>query len=272
MHQRYVVSGFSRTTIARLCALVFASIGAIELAAQEHSYTPADIENGSRLFQSTCAGCHGQNGDGVAGVDLSRGQFRRGTSDTDLIKVIQTGVPGTTMPPHNLTDAQAGTVVAYLRNMATLRRGGTADVLRGVGDASRGKALFEGKGQCATCHRINGKGSRVGPDLSEVGATRPLAELHQALLDPSAAMRAGNRPFRVVTKDGTTITGRLMNQDSFSVQMIDANERLVSLLKSNLREYGFSKTSPMPPARDRLSLEEVDDVVGYLVTLKGLNP
>jgi putative heme-binding domain-containing protein len=175
------------------------------------------------------------------------------------------------MPPHNLTDTQAGSVVAYLRNMATLRRGAAPDVLRGVGDAARGRALFEGKGQCATCHRVNGKGPRLAPDLSEVGATRPLPELHQALLDPDATVRAGNRFFQVVTKDGAKITGRLLNQDSFTVQLIDANERLVSLPRSNLREYGFVKNSSMPSVRDKLSPQEVDDLVGYLVTLKGFN-
>jgi putative heme-binding domain-containing protein len=245
------------------------------LIAQEHSYTPADIENGSRVFQTTCAGCHGQNGDGVAGIDLSRGQFRRGTSDPDIVKIIQTGIPGTTMPPHNMTDTEAGTVVAYLRNMATIRRGAAPDVLRGVGDAARGKTLFDGKGQCATCHRVNGKGPRLAPDLSEVGATRPLSELFQALLDPDATIRTirpGNRFFRIVTRDGATMTGRLMNQDSFSVQLLDANERLVSLLKANLREFGYVKNSPMPSVRDKLSAQEVDDLVGYLVTLKGVNP
>jgi putative heme-binding domain-containing protein len=247
---------------ARVSVFVFVATGAVAFAAQEHSYTPADIENGSRLFQSTCAGCHGQNGDGVAGIDLSRGQFRRGTSDTDIVKLIQTGIPGTTMPPHNLTDTEAGSVVAFLRNMSTIR---------GVGDAARGKALFEGKGQCATCHRVNGKGPRLAPDLSDIGATRPLAELHQSLLEPDAAVRAGNRFFQVVTKDGAKITGRLLNQDSFSVQLIDANERLVSLQKANLREYGFVKSSPMPSVRGKLTLQEVDDLIGYLVTLRGLN-
>src|SRR5204863_8487323 len=136
------------------------------------------------------------------------------------IKVTQTGIPGTTMPPHILTDTEAGTVVAYLRNMATIRRGAAPDVVRSVGDPERGKALFEGKGQCATCHRINGKGPRLAPDLSEVGATRPLAELHQALLDPDATVRAGNRFYQVVTRDNAKITGRLLNQDTFSVQLI----------------------------------------------------
>ena len=223
------------------------------------------------MFQSNCAGCHGQTGDGVAGIDLGRGQFRRATSDTDLIKLIQTGIAGTTMPSHNFTDQQAMTVVAYIRNMSTLRAGGAASVLRGVGDATRGKALFDGKSQCATCHRVDGKGSRLGPDLSEVGATRPLPELHQALLDPNATMRAGNRPFRAVTRDGTTVQGRLFNQDTFSIHLFDASDHLVSLDKPNLRVLGFVRTSPMPAAEGKLTPQEVDDVVGYLVTLKGLS-
>jgi putative heme-binding domain-containing protein len=119
---------------------------------------------------------------------------------------------------------------------------------------------------------VNGKGPRLAPDLSEVGATRPLPELHQSLLDPDATVRAGNRFFQVVTKDNAKITGRLLNQDTFSVQLIDANERLVSLSKSNLREFGYVKSSSMPSVRDKLSAQEVDDLVGYLVTLKGLNP
>jgi putative heme-binding domain-containing protein len=258
--------------LARVCVFILAAMATVRaLSAQDHGYTPADIESGGRLFQSSCAGCHGQTGDGVAGIDLGRGQFRRATSDTDLIKVIQTGIAGTTMPPHNFTDQQAATVVAYVRNMSTLRTGGAPTVLRGVGDAARGKALYEGKGQCASCHRVNGNGSRMGPDLSEVGATRPLPELHQSLLEPNATMRAGNRPFRAVTRDGTTIQGRLFNQDSFSIQLIDSSERLVSLPRANLREYGFVRTSPMPPAEGKLTLQEVDDLVGYLVTLKGLN-
>jgi cytochrome c oxidase cbb3-type subunit III len=258
--------------MTRLNILIAIAMCGVTVTAQDHGYTPADIENGGRLFQSSCAGCHGQDGAGVAGIELARGQFRRATSDTDLIKIIQTGIPNTTMPPHNFTDAQAATVVAYLRNMATVRSGAAPTVLRGVGDAARGRALFEGKGQCTTCHRVNGKGPRLAPDLSEVGATRPLPELHQALLDPNATMRAGNRFFQVVTSDGRTITGRLLNQDSFSIQMLDSKEGLVSLPKSALREYGFVRTSPMPSVQGKLSLQEVDDLVGYLVTLKGINP
>ena len=99
-------------------ALVLLVLAAASAAPQEHSYTQADIENGSRLYQSSCAGCHGPNGDMVPGVELLRGQFRRATSDTELMRIIQSGIAGTTMPPTSFTDAQAGTIVAFLRSAA----------------------------------------------------------------------------------------------------------------------------------------------------------
>src|SRR5215831_9211776 len=88
------------------------------LAAQEHSYTPADIENGSRLYQSSCAGCHGPGGDMVPGIDLFRNQFRRATTDVEIIGIVQTGIPGTTMPPSSFTPTEAGAIVAFLRSAA----------------------------------------------------------------------------------------------------------------------------------------------------------
>jgi putative heme-binding domain-containing protein len=240
------------------------------LAAQEHSYTAADIENGSRLYQSSCAGCHGPNGDMVPGIELLRGQFRRATSDTEIMRIIRAGIPGTTMPPSSFTEAQAGTIVAYLRSMAPSARGPAApgDVARG--NAASGKTIFQGKGQCATCHRVNGVGPRVAPDLSDVGAIRRTPELQQKLLDPSALVRPGNRFIEAVSKNGAKISGRLLNQDTFTIQLIDASERLISLSRSDLREFTFVKDSPMPSYRGKLSAEEVADLVTYLVSLKGL--
>ena len=240
--------------------------------AQDHGYTPADIESGARLYQSACSGCHGPAGGEIPGVELGRGQFRRGTSDTDLIAIIKTGIPGTAMPPHSFSDQEAAQVVGYLRNMTMVRTGIGTAVLRGVGDPARGQATFAGKGQCTTCHRVYGRGPRLAPDLTEVGLTRPIPELRDALLDPSATMRPGNRPFRLVTTDSRTVTGRLLNQDSFSIQMLDSDERLVSVQKRNVREHGFVNTSPMPSYRDTLTVQEIDDLVGYLVSLKGFNP
>ena len=247
-------------------------VAASAVAAQEHSYTQADIENGSRLYQSSCAGCHGPNGDMVPGIELLRGQFRRATSDTEIMRIIQTGIPGTTMPPASFTEAQAGTIVAYLRSAAPASgRGGSAgNVPRG--DAARGRAIFEGEAQCATCHRVNGMGPRVAPDLTDIGAIRQALELQQKILDPSRLIRPANRVIEVLMKDGTKMTGHLLNQDTFTIQLLDSRERLLSLSRVNVRDFSVVKESPMPSYRDRLTSEEVNDLVTYLVSLKGLRP
>ena len=117
---------------------------------------------------------------------------------------------------------------------------------------------------------MNGNGPRVAPDLSDVGAIRSPAALQRSLLDPTSAMLPINRPVRIVTGDGRTIRGRRLNEDTYTVQIIDEQERLMSFVKAELREYELGKTSPMPSAAKTLSGEELADVIAYLLTLKGL--
>jgi putative heme-binding domain-containing protein len=138
-----------------------------------------------------------------------------------------------------------------------------------LGDARRGKDVFEGKGNCTSCHRVNGQGGRSAPDLSNVGARRSAESLRQALLDPTATMFPINRPVRAVTKEGTVINGRRLNEDPFTVQLADERGRLVSLVKAELREYVILKQSPMPSYRDTLTEEELANLLSYLLTLKG---
>jgi len=231
----------------------------------QHTYTPADIQEGGRLFRVNCVLCHGPEGDQVPGIDLGHGRFRQTYSESALIKIIQNGIAGTGMPPNNLQDFQAEIVVAYLRSLATSGR-----TVTGNGDAARGKALFEGKANCAGCHRVNGAGSRVGPDLSDIAALRRTVEIERSLLEPNEEVLPQNRMYRAVTKKGEAITGRLLNLDTFTVQILDSKERLLSLQRSDLRESGFVKDSTMPSYRDKLSSQELADIVAYLVTLKGV--
>jgi putative heme-binding domain-containing protein len=137
-----------------------------------------------------------------------------------------------------------------------------------VGDAVRGRSIYEGKGACATCHRVNGVGSRVGPDLTAIGRDRQSAELEQSLVDPAAEVLATNRFYRVVTKDGVAVMGRLLNHDTFTVQILDSKEQLRSFVKADMREHGFVGT-PMPSYFSTLDPQERADVIGYLISLKG---
>ena len=256
-----------------VCVAGLALVGAV-MAAQEHSYTQADIENGSRLYQSSCAGCHGPGGDMVPGIDLLRNQFRRATSDVEIVGIIRQGIPGTTMPPSSFTETQAGTIVAFLRSAAPASgfggRGGRATVP--PGDMAKGRALFTGKGQCTTCHRVNGVGPRVAPELSDIGTIRQPAELQEKILDPNKNVRPTNRSVEITMKDGSKISGHLLNQDTFTVQVLDTRERLVSMSRSNVRDVTFLRDSPMPSYRGKLATDEVNDLVAYLISLKGLRP
>jgi putative heme-binding domain-containing protein len=209
--------------------------------------------------------CHGPNGDAVNGIDLRRGIFRRSISDEDIASVITSGVAASGMPGFTFRADELTAVLAFIR--AGFDPAGTAVK---VGTPSRGQALFVGKGGCATCHRVNGVGLRTAPDLSDIGAVRTASALQRSLLDPTSAMLPINRPVRAVTRDGRTIRGRRLNEDTYTVQIIDDQERLVSLIKADLREYELGKTSPMPAATRTLSAEEVADVLAYLLSLKGL--
>lgn len=251
-----------------ICILAFLFVPGTLFA--QHEYPATDVENGGRLFLASCAGCHGPDGDAVAGIDLGRGQFRRaaGASDEELVRIIRTGIPNTGMPPNNINEINAGNIVAYLRTIATEKRTTTV-----AGDPVRGRAIFEGKGNCASCHRVRGIGSRIGPDLTEVGGQRRVAELEKSILEPGASVLPSQRSIRVVTRDGVAISGRLLNHDVFTVQLLDSNEQLRSFQKSNLREYTFVDSSPMPSYRDKLTAEELADLLSYLVSLKGqVNP
>jgi len=243
-----------------ICLFVLAS--GVLLA--QHEYAATDIENGARTYTNNCVYCHGPEGDQIPGINLLQGKFRRTLSDDDIARIIREGIPGTGMPAQNMNEGNARTIVAYLRSSAAV----PASTVAG-GDAARGKAIFEGKGGCTACHHAGGTGSRTGPDLSDIGALHRAVELEQSLIDPGAVVLPQNRFVKVVTKDGTTVTGRLMNQDTFTLQMIDSQDRLRSFPIADLRQHSVLTTTSMPSYKDRLSSQERADVVAYLVSLKG---
>ena len=227
-------------------------------------YAAADVAYGARLYTAQCATCHGPNGDMVGGVDLKSGKFRNATTDQDLTRVIATGFPNAGMPAFRFDPAEFAGIIAYLRNMNTFDAGSAK-----AGDVDRGRALFEGRGGCTRCHRVGATGARVAPDLSDIGANRSAGSLQRSLVDPNSQMMPINRPVRIVTRDGKTINGRRLNEDTYTVQILDEQERLLSFDKADLREFTILTTSLMPSYKDRLSADDLADLVAYLLSLKG---
>jgi cytochrome c oxidase cbb3-type subunit III len=253
-----------RAWVALPCLLfgVCISVGLAQAPVSPNVGPPGPPPNGEQLYLENCVECHGPEGDVVPGVDLGHGRFRRATTDPELVGIVLRGIPNTAMPPNNFSEAQASAIVQYLRGKAR-RAAATA------GNGANGQAIFSGKGNCTSCHRVNGTGARLGPDLSEIGRVRNSADIETAILDPNSSIVPSNRFVRLVTREGATMTGRLLNQDAFTVQLLDSKEQLRSLMRSDLKEFAFIDTSPMPSYKGKLSPEEITDLVSYLVSLQG---
>jgi putative heme-binding domain-containing protein len=247
--------------LALLAAPAFAQHGVEGLSNPFN--TPEDAEAGGRIFRSHCAVCHGPEGSGGKATDLKLGRFRHGSSDSELYTTISDGIPGTEMPGIFFNGKQMWQIVAYVRSLSEGRAAEQAK-----GDAAKGKALFFGKGGCTSCHRVNGEGSRTGPDLSDIGAMRSLAHLEAALLDPNQQVLPQHWYVDALTKDGKTVRGRRLNEDTFSVQLLGSDQRLTSLRKQDLKEYKVIKTSAMPSYEGKLSGAELDDLITYLASLR----
>src|SRR5262245_20479507 len=198
-----------RRPIATAVILLF---DLLRLAAQDHSgqYPVADIAAGSRIYAANCAQCHGATGVGVGGIDLRRGRLPRAATDEALAALVASGIPGTGMPPFRLTPDEMRGLVAFVRG--GLGADPNAPPVK-LGNAAHGRTIFEGGGRCLSCHRVGTTGSRSGPDLTDIGAARTPAAILRSVVDPSGGMRPINRPVRAVTRAGSVITGRRLNED-----------------------------------------------------------
>jgi putative heme-binding domain-containing protein len=242
-------------------ALLWLLLGSSFAMAQH--VTGSDVFSGEQAFQNSCANCHGKTGNLIANVDLGHGTFRKPYDDAQLTDIIMKGIPGTPMPATpNMSREQAVQIVSYLRSLAISKDAGAG------GDAARGKVLFAGKGQCLSCHRVDGTGSRQGPDLSRIGLLRKSTQLVTSLLEPDREVQPNNRSYSIVTREGQRISGRLLNHDAYSVQLLGNDDQLRSFAKADLKSEGFI-ASPMPSVRGTLNDQEVADVVQYLVSLRG---
>jgi putative heme-binding domain-containing protein len=268
------------------CAIVLASIVATATTALSQVATPPAaskrnplagdpkaITQGAVLFRQECAYCHGVSArGGMRGPDLTTGSWTHGGSDAEVAATISTGVPGTAMPPNKLTDDEIWQVVTYLR---TLEKPPAA----AKGDARRGESLFSGAStRCASCHIVNGRGGRLGPELTTVGSARSRAYILESIREPGKQLSEirglGEASMTVdtvtlETADGKTIVGVPVNEDTFTVQVMDTSERVHSFEKKALKSFRHERRSLMPVYdANRLSDSDLDDVVAYLQTLR----
>jgi putative heme-binding domain-containing protein len=236
---------------------------------------------GEYEFRINCALCHGLGAHGGGrGPDLTRAQKKHAHTDGDMFQVISGGIPGTAMPANGtngqgvgMTDEEIWQIVTYIRSQEVKSQA------KAVGNAAHGKDLFYGDANCSLCHMVDGKGGRLGPDLSAVGASRTHEAMVESVRDPSRRLAWGltesSKEFpqeyesaTAVTADGKEIKGVTLNEDSFTVQIMDSDEQIHLLDKTKLRSFQKNRNSTMPVYKpDTLSDKDLDDIVAYLVSM-----
>ena len=237
---------------------------ALQERIQENPHTTeADVEAGAKVFRRSCSLCHGADGTGGDGPDLTRGAFRHGSSDAALFRNILTGIPNTGMGGIYQPDRSIWQVVSYVRSLS--RGGGEEEV---PGDPRRGRMLYMSRGSCSDCHRLNGSGGRIGPDLSDLGWQRAPAHIRASITDPAESIGDDYRTVEVRTRDGGVVRGVLRNEDRYSIQLLDEFENLRSFQKADLAAIEKPEESLMPPLSSFFRGRDLDDLVAYLYSLR----
>jgi cytochrome c oxidase cbb3-type subunit III len=221
------------------------------------------ISTGAAMFRTRCAGCHGPDARGYLGPDLT-GLWAAGSTDDRLFDIVRRGIPGTEMTaadPLRVLDKDIWQVLAYVRTLSAV------PTVAASGDARNGEQVF--RANCSSCHRVNGRGGQLGPDLSRIGSGRPRAGLLSKLRGTTDFIRPGYEPVTIVTREGERLRGIKKNEDEFSIQIMDTRERIQGYLKANLTAVTIDKQSLMPVyTPDRLSDRDLDDLLQYLTSLR----
>ena len=234
---------------------------ALPLAAQHTDRNPfssqADLEEGKKLYRLSCGVCHGMEGKSGRGARLAVKDHRHGNADAELFRVIQNGVPGTDMPGLWMDEDDIWRILLFVRTFE-VNAGEACSVT--PGDAARGGSLYQERG-CATCHMVGGNGGRLGPDLTHIGLNYSREQLRESLIEPDKQVGMKYRTV-IVAKSGSTTEGVLLNEDSYTVNLMDRGERLRRLEKDGAKVEKPAKS--LMPAYTNLSEQQMDDMLAYM--------
>src|SRR5437773_9788085 len=233
------------------------------------------VAEGETLYNQHCTTCHGAGGGGgdIGPPIVAGDRLAIGVSDAQTFNIIKNGVAGTPMSPQRLPDPDIWKIVTYLHALR-----GTAIDNPLPGDVAHGEAVFWGKGQCGTCHMLSGKGGLTAPDLSNIADVRKASSIVDALTKQQHRVYGSGGahlrtlptmdsylPVYVTTADGKTVDGVLLNEDSYSLQMIGNDQQLHLFDKAKLRKVAVEPRSQMPTDYDkRLTPDEFKDLLAFL--------
>jgi cytochrome c oxidase cbb3-type subunit III len=275
-------SRLSRWLPSRFFAIAFLLLVAGAVSAQEKNPFAGDAKAaklGESQFRINCAFCHGLGARGGGrGPDLTRTQKKHGSTDEELYHTINEGLPGTAMPANGTTGQGVGMTAEEVWEVITYIRSVEKKTIV-TGNAAKGDTLFHGTAGCAMCHMVNGKGGRLGPELSSIGEARSVDSLVESVRNPNRRLAWGliesTKEFpqeylsvNVETADGQKFSGVVLNEDNFTLQMMDMREQIHLFEKDKLKTCEISRESRMPAYDSKtLSDNDLQDIIAYLASV-----
>ncbi len=269
----------TRPLLTVIAVAAIFSAGALTAQTTVNLKDPAFIANGAALFAQNCATgyCHGSEGRAARGPDLRNKDW----DPQALYDIIYRGMPGTTMPPWNniLPSEDIWAATAYIislgpGNLASstitvARSGSGADTL--TGDAKRGHDLFfdlNNQKRCAVCHKLGGKGTAVGPDLSLAAPQKSADALMTDILDPGASIAEGFDQVVVTAASGKTVAGVKKSETNDRIQVYDKEAvppPLRTFYKDQVNKVENRQASSMPANYESIyARDELEAIVAYL--------
>ena len=256
---------FKKPFLNSLLAIVLSTIPGLAQTSSKNPFEghPDAIESGKKAYSNYCQACHGGDGRGGRGPSLASPNFKSDKEDLQLYQTIRQGIPGTPMPPFELSQDEIWELVSYLQTLNP-----TIEEEQVPGDPMSGEKIFSGKGDCVRCHQVNGRGGRVGPDLSTAGLW-PSRGLREAILHPNNRVTQQPEVIKIKTNDGQDIRGVRRNEDTFSIQLMDERDQIHLFQKKDLASLTYVTESLMPSDYGkRLSLDELQNLIAYLKALR----
>jgi len=252
-----------RVAASIMVALV---LSAALLVAQNPPAAPASLEEGRRAYAARCVGCHGADARGTDQAPGLAGNRRMGTPSVQKLRdVIRNGIAGTGMPGFDLPARELDALAVFVHSLNS-----EAAASEVPGDLVAGEQFFFGKGQCASCHMVSGRGEPIGPDLSNVGHTMSINWIRSVLLEPDKHITEGYEVVTVELQDGKTLRGFARNRSNFDVRLQDFQGTFHLLQEGQIAAIRDEKTSFMPAVK--ASAEELQNLIAYLSRLTGVKP
>lgn len=138
------------------------------------------------------------------------------------------------------------------------------------GDAEKGKEIFLNNAAvyCQRCHKLNGQGGEVGPDISQIAKDKTRDYLLESIIDPNKQIAKGFESVILSLADGRTVSGVLRSKTDKEYTIVDTEGKVTKVPRDDVDREKPDKSAMPDDLHKKLSRRELRDVIEFLANLK----